>query len=993
MANGGGRRLVVEVCNARNLMPKDGQGTASAYVVVDFDGQRRKTKTKLRDLNPQWDEKHEFFVHDPDSMAAKTLEVNIYNDKKNARRSTFLGKVKITGSMFAKSGAESLIYYPLEKRSVFSQVKGEIGLKVYYADEAPLQPFDAPPDGEQKSEATPAPEDKMADEQAKHSVEERKTEEEKTAEDPKVEAKKPEETEKTEENPLKKDEKKRTPATATAVLQSPARKLQHPGFSDLEIKPHRNERAGGSYDLVDRVPYLFIRLLKAKQDGGGGDAAGERSVLAKIVIGTHIARTRAVKLSLEWDQVFAFRKECLSSTALEISVLEEKDGDAVAEASLGTVSFELSEIPKRSPPDSPLAPQWYTLEDSSPETAADVMVAVWIGSQADELFQEAWQSDSGGLLVHTRSKAYLSPKLWYLRLTVIQTQDLRLYTGPDKKSRTPAAAGGSLYLYVKAQLGGQIFKTAKMPLCSSSSSAANPSWNDDLIFVAAEPFDPFLTISVEDATAGGETIGQAKVPLVTIHRRLDNLAEPQSRWLNLSGDEAHPYAGRIHVRLCLEGGYHVLDEAAVGAASKQPSKPAIGLLQVGVRGASNLLPVKLAADGASGSTDAYVVLKYGSKWVRTRTIIDQFNPRWNEQYAWDVFDPCTVLTVAVFDNSRINSGATAPAGGKSPKDSRIGKVRIRLSTLCTNRIYTTSFPLIVVTPLGARKMGELELAIRFSCTSWLSLLQAYTTPVLPRMHFARPLGATQQDVLRHAAIRAVAARLERSEPPLGAEVVHQMLDSDAHLWSMRRSRANWFRIVGCLSGVAAAARWVYSMRTWEHPVTTMLAHLLLLALVLRPELILPTVMLYMSIVVAWRYRRRAGGPGGIDPKLSCVDGVGMDELDEEMDRFPTSRSPELVKARYDRLRAVAGRAQTLMGDVAAMAERVEAMVTWRDPRATGMFVTACVAAAAVFYAVPFRLVAAAWGFYYLRHPRFRGDMPPAAVNYFRRLPSMADLIL
>lgn len=60
----------------------------------------------------------------------------------------------------------------------------------------------------------------------------------------------------------------------------------------------------------------------------------------------------------------------------------------------------------------------------------------------DEAFQEAWQSDSGGHLVHTCSKAYLSPKLRYLRLTVIQTQDLRISTDTGEP-------GNPQELYVK----------------------------------------------------------------------------------------------------------------------------------------------------------------------------------------------------------------------------------------------------------------------------------------------------------------------------------------------------------------------------------------------------------------------------------------------------------------------------------------------------------------------------------------------------------------
>jgi hypothetical protein len=35
------RKLIGEVINAKKIMPKDGQGTASTYAIVDFDGQRR----------------------------------------------------------------------------------------------------------------------------------------------------------------------------------------------------------------------------------------------------------------------------------------------------------------------------------------------------------------------------------------------------------------------------------------------------------------------------------------------------------------------------------------------------------------------------------------------------------------------------------------------------------------------------------------------------------------------------------------------------------------------------------------------------------------------------------------------------------------------------------------------------------------------------------------------------------------------------------------
>ena len=136
------RKLIVEVVNARDLLPKDGQGSSSPYVIADFDGQRKRTTARYRDLNPEWNEKLEFVVADPRSMEFEELEIEVYNDKKmgnggggTSRKNHFLGRVKIYGSQFWKRGDEGLIYFPLEKKSVFSWIRGEIGLRIYYYDE------------------------------------------------------------------------------------------------------------------------------------------------------------------------------------------------------------------------------------------------------------------------------------------------------------------------------------------------------------------------------------------------------------------------------------------------------------------------------------------------------------------------------------------------------------------------------------------------------------------------------------------------------------------------------------------------------------------------------------------------------------------------------------------------------------------------------------------------------------------------------------------
>lgn len=59
----------------------------------------------------------------------------------------------------------------------------------------------------------------------------------------------------------------------------------------------------------------------------------------------------------------------------------------------------------------------------------------------------------------------------------------------------------------------------------------------------------------------------------------------------------------------------------------------------------------------------------------------------------------------------------------------------------------------------------------------------------------------------------------------------------------------------------------------------------------------------------------------MDIKLSWAEAVHADELDEEFDTFPTSKAQDVARMRYDRLRSVAGRIQTVVGDIATQGER------------------------------------------------------------------------
>ncbi|XP_004499525.1 multiple C2 domain and transmembrane region protein 14-like [Cicer arietinum] len=344
-----------------------------------------------------------------------------------------------------------------------------------------------------------------------------------------------------------------------------------------------------------------------------------------------------------------------------------------------------------------------------------------------------------------------------------------------------------------------------------------------------------------------------------------------------------------------------------------------------------------------------------------------------------------MLTIGVFDNGRY--------GNNSHGDVRKRKIRVRLSTLDTNHVYVNSYSLIVLLPGGAKRMGEIEIAMIFSYSSWLSLMQSYTSPILPRMHYVRTFGPTQQDILRHIAMKIVTIWLARSEPPLGHEVVQFMLDSDTHMWSIRRSKANWFRLIVFLSHATTIFCWLDGISTWVHPPTTVLVHALLIAIVFFPYLILPTVFMYSFLILLLRFRNRPMVPHDMDPKMSYVDMVNLDKIDEEFDGFPTTRANEVVRIRYDRLCALVGRAQTLLGDVVAHGERLKALFSWRDPRATGIFALICLVVPLVFYAMSFKGFVLLGGFYHMRHPRFRDDMPSILSNFYQRLPSFSNQIM
>ncbi|KAG9444074.1 hypothetical protein H6P81_015414 [Aristolochia fimbriata] len=775
-------KLVLQVSDASDLMPKDGHGSSNPFVEVEFDQQVHRTQTKQKDLNPVWNETLVFNVSDPSKLPNQVIDIVVYNDPRNAgsHHRNFLGRVRISGSSVPFAEPEAVLQrYPLDKRGLFSNIRGDIALKIY----AVRDPGGPPPSGGSEPAA------EANEHSGKTKTKKKKNQGKETSTQswysigngvPHV----PSSLFQTDPF-LKPVEEEITITNRSDFFRkeqgSPMVQLQHmhampfpPETAKMGLPVEAGlvrarELGKKRMGLVEQMEYLYVKVEKAR-DLPTMDVTGSLDPYVEVKVGNYKGVTKYVEKNQNpvWNQVFAFPKERLQANRVEVVL---KDKDLLKDDFVGRIIIDLAEVPRRVPPDGPLAPAWYKLENKDGEkidSLGEVMLAVWMGTQADQCFPETLHADAYSLspeaVAHTRSGVYHSPKLFYLRLHIIEAQDLV----PSDKTRPPDTL-------VKVELTpNQVRVTRPSPVRTH-----NPVWNEEFLFVASEPLSEHqLILTVEDRVGPNkrEPLGRVILPLSEVATfRSDHHKPIDPHWFNLgrphSPDESNKearFASKIHLRVCLEAGYHVLDESIHYSSDLQPSAKhlwahGIGLLEVGILGASHLLPMKTKE---GGTTDAYCVAKYGSKWVRTRTHLDTLAPRWNEQYTWEVHDPCTVITLAVFDNCQI-------LGERTRADRPIGKVRVRLSTLETDRVHAQSYPLLLLQPSGLKSTGELHVALRFTCTAWLNMMTLYAKPLLPKMHYVNPIPVAHVDILRKHAVQIVATRMARSEPPLRPEAVRR----------------------------------------------------------------------------------------------------------------------------------------------------------------------------------------------------------------------------
>ncbi|XP_050379825.1 FT-interacting protein 3-like [Argentina anserina] len=753
-----------------------------------------------------------------------------------------------------------------------------------------------------------------------------------------------------------------------------------------------------SFDLVEEMLYLYVRTEKAKLEP-------VHSLLqVELKIGNYRGNTSHAPKSPEgeflWHRVFAFTKSSLQDTSVQVLV------KSVGGVVIGKRSFGVSEALKRVPPDPPLAAQWYPLVDPQGDSniVGELMMAFWTGTQADDAYNLASHSDvaaplSPEGLLSIRPKVHLIPRFWYLRVNVIAAQDLMI---PDINDREQAAQ-----IFVKASvlMNHQDNNVLRCDLTTKSclTKTRDAKWNEDLMFVVAEPFDVPLYVAVfellrRDAThptdQGEERLlGYCEIPVKTVGKRNDT-SPATILWKDLKVMESQGtnarFASKINMRISLDGGYHVFDEPTEFSSDRRPSakvlwKSPVGVFELGIMSASGLSQVN-----PKTTVDTYCVAKYGPKWVRTRTVIDNCSPKWNEQYSWEIYDHCTVITIAVFENNKYMH-----KGGERLPDWGIGKVRIRLSELELDKVYTNSHPLVKLEPHGVKKTGELQLSYRFSSPSTFNVYSSYLEPLWPKLHYKLPLSVHQISKLKDQAIKLTVSKLKKAEPPLSEEVVRYVLEDNKFRFSLRRARANFIRCAKLLNSFSFCKQQFDRLRNWTNMMHTIIFIICLNLVYFFPAMALSSMFFMLCGLGAWGYRTRPRQLPHIDTELSQVYSVLPDEIAEEFDSFPTRVPREIVVDRYYRLAKIIFNAQTMLGDIATIGERVQSMLSWRDKRATFFVLIFFFTAGVLFYAIPWSLglVYVLTIAYVFLHPRFRIDLPSYFQNFIARLPSNMDSML
>eukprot|EP01004_Peranema_trichophorum_P005729 NODE_457_length_2732_cov_50.932158_g391_i0.p1 GENE.NODE_457_length_2732_cov_50.932158_g391_i0~~NODE_457_length_2732_cov_50.932158_g391_i0.p1 ORF type:complete len:815 (+),score=154.18 NODE_457_length_2732_cov_50.932158_g391_i0:40-2445(+) len=401
---------------------------------------------------------------------------------------------------------------------------------------------------------------------------------------------------------------------------------------------------------------------------------------------------------------------------------------------------------------------------------------------------------------------------------------------------------------------------------------------------------------------------------------------------------------------------------------------------------------KVVVHGRSSSEprNPYCVIQYQEHWIRLPTSWHNNKAIYNRILEFAVFEPSSVLTIAVFDEAKDR--------GMLSKDDFLGKFRVRVSWLRRCVKLESTQPLLVRDG-KVKKKGEVKFSLYYDAPSFLPVLLRYLAPPLSDHHYYEPLGDNELPLLRFHQ-EAIKLYLDTAEPPVHEEAVKELFVDKVPSLEIAVALANVERLKRAISPIISAINWFDDICSWKSIPKSLMVNIAYCFLVLYPEYLasLGAVSLAFVFSKGWfKYMRKWKLPE-MDASL-----FGGTEQEEEESKKKDDDGPgiladnplTLATKKLEELQMLGGRVQNIIGEVAGLVEKIRNTAIWRDPIISAILTTIFLISAPliIFLPIVLRPALIVIGLFVMRHPILRDPLPPPPVNIVLRMPSSADLML
>eukprot|EP00759_Apiculatamorpha_spiralis_P006409 PhF_6_TR13698/c0_g1_i1/m.22094 len=394
------------------------------------------------------------------------------------------------------------------------------------------------------------------------------------------------------------------------------------------------------------------------------------------------------------------------------------------------------------------------------------------------------------------------------------------------------------------------------------------------------------------------------------------------------------------------------------ASMTAPQRTTIGQVSVNIMGATKLRHHTAAvAGGKEKYFSPYAVIQYEKSWGMLPTRVNTNNPVWESIFTFPVCELSSVVSIALFDNRK----------KQMRKDKLLGLVKIRLSTLIGNTVYSTeNYPLYIVRDNYVRVMGLLRMSI--GVEYFVPLKSVVKSILSPTDRFYRTnLSARLIQKIEKAKMLRVQTFLREETPSIPMEVSEAFMDLDNAKSISRKFGQSKLRISAALTPVIQFVGFVRAVQRWELPLVSLLVNLLWPFLVYHTNYIpiMILVGLITKLMLGFRTRWYSAFPLHPDVSLSNfeIKDVGgkdsaliNDDVDSDEEDAPTANGaanesganePQLsalkkIEVKLEELRGTAALANQYLDELANMLERVQSFFHWEDPLASAIVLTAWV---------------------------------------------------